>query len=245
MWPEQSAIAAAPLQPTGSESTTAVRTQRARQAHQQSGRVDFEGAPVVDNYTRPEILYWADGVSDVVPLAADKGRLSSSFHYRGPPVVHFFRKNLSITADEAAPIPVAHVSVSPSAKELIFLFFPVGDGTYRVLPVESSLSVVKRGSALIYNLSDTTLTCTLGGPRFELGPNQSKLHSLGSIDGDFQPVLAASQDEDGKWKRKIERKLSVDQRSSMLFVLYNLAEKPSRFKLLPLRIDHRDDSDAQ
>jgi hypothetical protein len=238
MWPEQRAIAVAPLQVERSETTGVARSLLGGQSGQPSGSPAKEGAPVVDNYRSPEISYLADGVRDVVPLSLGKGRLSQTYHYHGAPVVHFFEGEPSVTAEGPAPIPLAQVSVSPTVKELIFFFFPVGDGSYRVLPVDSSLSSVKSGNALVYNLSDVSLACSLGGPMFELHPNQSKLHSLGSIDGVYQPVVAASQAQNGKWKKQIERKLSIDEGSSMLLVLYNLSSRPSRFKLLPLRLDH-------
>lgn len=190
---------------------------------------------IVENYEAPEVSYFVDGQRESLALSLNEGRLSDAYEYRGPPQIRFFREKISLE-HKISRIPLASISVAPTAKELILLFFPSGAGSYQILPVESSLASVSSGSAMVYNLTHTKLSCTFGGPAFELLPQQAQLRPLSIFEGNYQPILAASQDKGGRWKRRLVRKLSISAQSSMLFVIYNLAKKPERFKLLAIDV---------
>ncbi|MGZ0655700.1 hypothetical protein ACWPKS_08845 [Coraliomargarita sp. W4R72] len=226
LWPERSTIAA--IGAAGAD------------AQQADSLMDLPSEEwsdaIVENYEAPKVSYFVDGLQESAGLRLNEGRLSDVYEYHGPQQIRFFRETTSFE-QEVSRIPLASISVSPTVKELILLFFPAGKGKYQVLPVESSLAAVKAGTAMVYNLTSTKLSCTFGGPTFELLPKQAQLQPLSIFDGNYQPILAASQDEDGQWKRRLVRKLSISEESSMLFVIYNLAEKPERFKLLAIDIE--------
>jgi hypothetical protein len=180
-----------------------------------------------------QIAYLPGATDSSQEIKLPEATLSKIYRYTGPSNLTFFTESKDATG-EIVRKPLANVQIPQGARHMTFLFFGIANRGYAIIPIETSLESLPRDKVLIYNITDDRLGLSLGGPKLELESGASRLVKMNSPGGIYQPVLVASRDDEGRWRRRLVRKLTVDPGEPALYLIYNRTERPESIDLVKL-----------
>ncbi|WPJ97108.1 hypothetical protein SH580_05230 [Coraliomargarita algicola] len=185
---------------------------------------------IVDPEVFLEAYYRQSNSGDAEKLVVYPRTLTPVQSYRGPRRMQFFQNGVMEAGTE--PPLLAQVNLPVGAEKLVLFFFPMPDGSMRILPLEMQESLYVGEHILLVNLSAKPLQCSLGGPAFGVNPGQQVLREVQKMDEYYQPILLASLNENGQLRRRLMRKMGVQSNELTVCLIYNPAGNPEQYQLL-------------
>ncbi|MDP0496302.1 MAG: hypothetical protein Q7Q73_08840 [Verrucomicrobiota bacterium JB024] len=142
-------------------------------------------------------------------------RRSAGLTYSGKRRVEFLQAPQG--QGEEKPHLVAEVELPYGAREVLLLFFPRSDGTYKVIPLANdNTGDYTEGHARVFNASTRMLAVKANEEMFSLPPGSSRI-----VPGDGRKIkIKAATEIDGTWRLAVSNliELSPQQRRSIFLV---------------------------
>ncbi|MBC2602661.1 hypothetical protein [Puniceicoccus vermicola] len=200
----------------------------------QASSTDYDSMVMVE-YVPPTIQFSPTGGEEVETIRAAESRLSPVYRYEGEGPLFFFRE-IQSGEEVVRRVPLGSVVVPETIERALLLFMPnpTSPDTFRIYPIDNSLSKTKPGEACLHNVTQSEIGCLFNEEQVLLGPGEQKIVSIGASERITIVVRIAAQDDDGDWKQRHARQLSVQPDDSLTILIYNKPEKANAFRILKL-----------
>ena len=130
------------------------------------------------------LLYMKGDLSAGVPLKFYSSDRSPVYNYEGQNPIVFFRETLApteIDPNAVKRVKVAEITITKPGGDYLFIFFqnPNSESeSYRIFPLDDSLSTLPYGSVRFFNATSYKLIGKLGKNKISVGIGPSKAYKL-------------------------------------------------------------------
>lgn len=177
----------------------------------------------------PLIEYASPKQNNQTRIDAAQNRLSPLYQYNGPNPLVFFQ-------GEAGSRRVIGTIQMPDCKRVLLIFKPNSQtGTYDIHALDNSNENIKKGQALVCNLTQTNIACMFNRQLKKLTPGSSEIANLGPAIDFTATVQIASADTSGVWKERYAQRLIVRPNDSIIAIIYTPQTQENEFRILTIR----------
>lgn len=182
------------------------------------------------------LYYQSRGQVELIKFVPNIGR-SEVFNYQGAPFLTFYVED-GVNEDGSIRYKqIAELNVSPAAKNLLLLFIPKGDDTYKVISYADSMEDFPVGSFKFVNLTERQLAVNVGNNKLVIPPRGVEALSPKQLEDENNvDIKLAKPDEEGSWDMAHSSRWGYSANNRAICFVY---EDPQTKRIIIRRINHK------